>query len=121
MPAPQAQQSPGLRVEGGTLGVPPTALDIQGQGWRTLDEIAGQLGVPRREVEQLIEGWRLAGKPIVAGPKGVRWTENPDELEQYVEARRRRMASIYLGSRALRRTLRRMRERTDLVLWSDVA
>lgn len=95
--------------------------DLQGQGWRTLDEIAAELEVPRREVEQLIEGWRLAGKPIVAGRRGVKWTDDPHELARYLDARRRRMASIYLGSRALRATLRRMTHGEQATLWDNAA
>lgn len=117
MQRPEAQLSPGRRTGGVSMSDAPAGLD----GWRTLDEIARQLGVPRREVEQLVEGWRLAGKPIVAGARGVRWTDDPDELAAYLDARRRRLVSIYAGNRALRVTLRRMREREDLTLWSDVA
>lgn len=114
MQAPEAQVAGGGPVSG-----PPTALE--GQGWRTLDEIARQLSIPRREVEQLIEGWRLAGKPIVAGSRGVKWTDDPTELAAYLEARRRRTAHIHRGTLRLRTTLRRMRERVDLVFWEDVA
>lgn len=94
----------------------PTAL--ADQEWRTLDEIAQFAGVSRREAEAMVEGWRLAGKPIVAGARGVKWTSDPLELERYVDARRRRMVSIYLGTRALRLTARRLRERVDLTLFA---
>lgn len=86
----------------------------------TIGELCSQLRKSRREVEEAVEFLRLRGEPIVAGNDGLHLTEDPDELTAYVEARRRRMASIYLGSRALRRTLRYMRERADLTLW-DVA
>lgn len=86
----------------------------------TIAELAVLLDVPRRVIEETVEALRLRGEPIVGGNDGLRLTEDPDVLEPYIEARRRRMASIYLGSRALRTTLRRMRERADLTLW-DVA
>jgi biotin operon repressor len=82
----------------------------------TIDELRHALGYSRRDVEAAVEALRLAGEPIVGGNDGLRLTDDPDELSAYVEARRRRMASIYLGSRALRRTLRRIRERTELTL-----
>lgn len=111
-------------VAGGVaMSAAPTAL--ADQEWRTLDEIAQYLRVSRREAEAMVEGWRLAGKPIVAGARGVKWTSDPAELARYLEARRRRMVSIYLGTRALRQTARRMKEAQDaaggLTLWRDAA
>ena len=87
------------------------------EDWHTLDQVGRQTRLARRDVEAAIETLRLEGQPIVGGPRGVKLTSDPEELGAYVEARRRRMASIYLGSRALRRTARRMKERTDLTLW----
>lgn len=86
---------------------------------------SGGLHTTRRDVEEAVESLRLAGEPIVGGNDGLRLTENPDELERYLNGRRRRMASIYLGSRSLRATLRHMREVQDeeagLTLFGDVA
>jgi hypothetical protein len=91
----------------------------------TIDDLRLMLRVSRREVEEAVESLRLAGEPIVASNDGLRLTENPDELAAYVEARRRRAVSIYLGTRALRRTTARMREVQDeqngLTLFGDVA
>lgn len=86
----------------------------------TIADLAILCGVPRRDIEATVETLRLRGEPIVAGGDGLWITEDAAELEQYVEARRRRIASIYLGNRSLRRTARRMREASDLTLW-DVA
>lgn len=87
----------------------------------TLDELRLDLRVPRRDVEAAVESLRLEGHAIVGGNDGLHLTSDPDELERYVEARRRRLVTIYLGSRALRKTARRMREATDLTLWGAAA
>jgi len=90
----------------------------------TIADLALLCSVPRRSVEEAVESLRLRGEPIVGGNDGLRLTEDPDELEAYIEARRRRLVSIYAGNRALRRTLRHMKEAADarafLTLW-DVA
>jgi biotin operon repressor len=79
----------------------------------TIEELRLMLHTTRRDVEEAVESLRLAGEPIVGGADGLRLTENPEELAAYVEARRRRAVSIYLGTRALRRTAARMREVRD--------
>jgi hypothetical protein len=67
----------------------------------------------------------LKGEPIVGGNEGLRLTEDPDELARYVEARRRRLVSIYRGNRRLRQTVRHMREAQaeadGLTLWRGAA
>jgi biotin operon repressor len=90
---------------------------IRDAGPVTIADLARNLGRSRRDIEAAVEELRLAGEPIVGGSDGLRLTSDPDELAAYLEARRRRMASQYRGSRALRRTLRAMRERADLTLW----
>src|SRR5688572_2646000 len=76
-----------------------------------------EAGGSRRVIEEAVESLRLKGEPIIGGNDGLRLTEDPDELAKYVEARRRRLVSIYQGNRSLRRTVRRMREANDLTLW----
>lgn len=88
---------------------------------RTLDELRLSLHVSRREVEAAVEALRLSGEPIVGGNDGLHLTTDPDELAAYVEARRRRLATIYRGNRALRSTVRRLRERVDLTLFGEIA
>jgi biotin operon repressor len=95
-------------------------LVLSGQTW-TIEELRRLLQVPRRDVEAGIESLRLAGNPIIADAHGVRVTNDPDELAAYLEARRRRLVTIYAGNRALRKTLRAMQERTALTLFGDVA
>lgn len=111
-------------VEGRFPGLPAAVLHkIRFLGPLTIAEIATFCAVSRRDVEAAVEELRLSGEPIVAGNDGLHLTENPDELETYVQARRRRIASIYLGNRSLRRTARRMREvedeRIGLTLWAS--
>jgi hypothetical protein len=126
--APEAQLSPGRRVEGGPTGGPPTALERDVLRLlrisTTIADLALLCAVPRRSVEEAVEWLRLRGEPIVGGNHGLVLTEDPDELAMYLEARRRRLVSIYAGNRALRVTLRRMRlaqdEADHLTLW-DVA
>lgn len=84
----------------------------------TIADLATLLEIPRRSVEETVENLRLRGEPIVAGKSGLRLTEDPAELSAYVEARRRRLVTVYRGTRALRTTLRRMQERDALTLWS---
>lgn len=87
----------------------------------TIEEVRAFVRASRRDVEAAVEELRLAGEPIVGGNDGLHLTDDPVELEHYLEARRRRAAQIHRGTMRLRTTLRHMRERTDLVLWNDVA
>lgn len=102
-------------------GTPLEVLRLLRTTSSTIDELRLILRVPRREIEGAVEELRLRGEPVIGGSEGLRLTEDPAELAKYLDARRRRMASIYLGSRALRRTLRRMQERADLTLFGDIA
>jgi len=83
----------------------------------TMSQLARTVGCSRREAEAAIETLRLQGQPIVADNAGLRLTNDPVELQAYLEARRRRLVSQYKGTRALRRALRRLKERTDLTLF----
>lgn len=109
---------------GGVMSTSPTALAVLRMlrtTSSTIDELRLILRVPRREIEGAVEELRLRGEPIVGGSEGLRLTEDPAELARYVEARRRRLVTIYAGTRALRRTLRHMEEARDaergLTLW----
>lgn len=97
------------------------------RSWRsaTIDHLTRAVGCSRREMEQAIETLRLEGFPIIAGAAGVSLTDDPHELERYIEARRRRLVSQYQGTRALRAALRKMRDEQaraeGLTLWRNVA
>ena len=84
----------------------------------TIAEICVLTGASRRDVEACVEELRLSGEPIIAGNSGLFLCEDPQRLSAYIQARRRRMLSEWKGTVALRRTLRRMKERDDLTLWS---
>lgn len=76
--------------------------------WSTIAEIAQRLGWSRRSVEEAIEDLRLAGEPIIAGPQGVRISNDAAEIRAYARGRRHRLASIAKGTRSLLRTARRL-------------
>jgi hypothetical protein len=77
--------------------------------------LARLCGVSRRDIEEAVETLRLDGEPIVAGPYGLRLTDDPEELSAYVKGRRDRARSILRASRPLRATVDRLRQR-DLTL-----
>lgn len=87
----------------------------------TIADLARFVRCSRRDMEAAIETLRVEGFAIVADGKGLRLTSDPVELAAYLEARRRRLVTQYRGTRALRRALRRMQERTALTLFGDVA
>jgi hypothetical protein len=98
-------------------GVPPRTVAGEVLHWlriapATIDDLrlmVREAGGSRRVIEEAVETLRLRGEPIVG----------------YVLARRRRAVSIYLGTRALRRTAARLREMRDaeagLTLFGDIA
>ncbi len=95
--------------------------DLRSSRWPseslTISLLAARHHWKRRAVEACIQELRLEGHPLVADQYGVRLSEDPDELEAAVEALRRRLLTQSKGVRALRRTARAMRERTELTLW----
>jgi hypothetical protein len=76
----------------------------------TMDRIHHWLGFPRRLIEEAVENLRLAGHPVIGDAHGLHLARDSQELAEYIEARRRRLASIYQGNRALRRTLAGLRQ-----------
>lgn len=75
----------------------------------TIRSLAEWTHEPRRVIEALIEELRLRGVPVVADKDGLHLAHDANELARYIEARRRRLASIYQGNRALRKTLEEMK------------
>lgn len=94
---------------------------LQHGRWQTLADLATVLRVPRRDVEAAVELLRLHGAPVIAGGEGVKLTDQPRELEHYIQGRRLRTAAIHRGTMRLRSTLNRMRHGTQETLWRDVA
>lgn len=83
--------------------------------WRKLESARGSdlcslLQAERRSVEAAIQEARLAGHPIVGSSlRGVRLSDDADEILAYVEDREDRLRSVYAGTKALRETAERMR------------
>ena len=75
----------------------------------TIADLARWCIVPRRLIEEAVENLRLAGHPIIGDAHGLHLAKDADELAAYIEARRRRLVTVYAGTRALRGALRRMR------------
>ena len=92
---------------------------------RKLGELAEDMGVPRRVIEQSIESLRKDGVPIVTGSDGVWLSTDSRELADAAERLRSRALHILLGARALRRTARRFErvQQTELFepTWADRA
>ena len=99
---------------------PPVLAKLTDGRWRTIENIALGLAVPRRSIEDAIQQLRLAGHPLVGGETGVRLSDSPSEVRAYAQDRRRRLVSIAQGTRALLNTARRM-EGPQTRLWSDAA
>lgn len=90
--------------------------------WAKIDHLARDLQTNRREIEAAIQEARLAGHPLVGSSlRGIRLSSDPDEVLAYVDDRQERLVSIYLGTRALRRAARKMREQVDLTLFGPAA
>ncbi len=82
--------------------------------WRRIESANGSdlcslLQADRRAVEAAIQQARLAGHPLVGSSfRGIRLSDNPDEILAYVDDREDRLRSIYAGTKALRETAQRM-------------
>jgi hypothetical protein len=78
---------------------------------RPLAEIAFSEGLSRRAVEQAIEGLRAdLHEPICANADGYFEAATVEELEAYIAAFDRRLASMWRTRRGLKAARRRMQE-----------
>jgi biotin operon repressor len=83
----------------------------------TIADIARDLGLPRREVEQAIQSLRLQGNPIATGQDGVRLARTADELAESNRSLHHRLVQQYQTLRAQRRAEARLRAgESDLTL-----
>lgn len=73
----------------------------------TISQIAEDMEVSRRAVEQAIETLRLTGSPIISCAQGIYLSTDAQELDAAVDALRRRAIHQLVGARALRATARR--------------
>jgi hypothetical protein len=74
----------------------------------TLSELAERMGVTRREAENAVQAARMAGEPIVSGPRGLWVSESPTEVLEAAARLRSRALTQLVTARALRQTGRRM-------------
>lgn len=85
--------------------------------WRTLDNLAHGLAVPRRSIEDGIQQLRLAGHPLVSGPDGVRYSRDPAEIRRAAKALRDRAVTQMETAQALDKTATRL-EGPQQKLWA---
>lgn len=119
----------GEAAGGGSVSVPPTALELDvmrslrvvGGFGVTLEDLRLHLRVSRREVEEAVQSLRLRGEAIIGDKDGLHLTDDPDEILHYIKVRQGRASELYLGNRELRKTARRLKEQADqeagLTLW----
>ena len=74
----------------------------------TIGRLAAMAGLPRREVEVLLEcHWASLPFTVVAGPRGLFRPTSPDELDHYLAALRSRIRCIAIRHAATRRVAQR--------------
>lgn len=94
---------------------------------QTKRELAERMGIPARDVEEMVRLARLDGAPILSDGDGYRLAADPDELEAQARRLRIRAAHQFLTARAVRLSARRMkaehdaRQRPSGTLWGEVA
>ena len=69
----------------------------------TLSEIAERAGITRRQAELAIRDARLAGEPILSGPRGMYLASNDAEAARWVERQRSRGVTLLETARAVER------------------
>ena len=88
-------------------------------------DIASACDLPLRSVQEILQGLRLAGHPIISDSKGVRLARTADEALACAVALRRRAINQLLTARAMRHTARRMADEEarqhNLTLWREIA
>ena len=87
-------------------------------------DIASACDLPLRSVQEILQGLRLAGHPIISDSKGVRLAHTADEAMACAVALRRRAINQLLTARAMRHTARRMADEEarqhNLTLWREL-
>lgn len=82
--------------------------------YKTKRELAQEMRVTPRDVEQMVERARKSGSlPIMSGPDGYRLARNPEEYEHNVDLRRKRALVQLVTVRGERDLLSRWRERLN--------
>ena len=87
-------------------------------------DIASACDLPLRSVQEILQGLRLAGHPIISDGTGVRLAHTADEAMACAVALRRRAINQLLTARAMRHTARRMADEEarqhNLTLWREL-
>jgi biotin operon repressor len=83
-----------------------TLLDALTAEPQTKRELAEKVGLPTREVEALIQSYRLDGVWIVSDSRGYRYAATVEEMQDCARRLRERAIHQLLTARALRRSAR---------------
>ena len=95
-------------------------LDALSTNPQTKRVLAAKLGCEQRDVEALVQSYRLDGAAILSDGDGYRLGASAAEVDVCAQRLRRRAIHQLVTARALRATARRWQARTALTLW-DVA
>lgn len=85
----------------------------------SLSELAERMGVSRREAEQAVQDARMAGEPIVSGPRGL-WIGTDAEALEWCERARSRALNQLATVQAVQRGVERRRGAGQLS-WMEAA
>ena len=85
----------------------------------SLSELAEKMGVSRREAEQAVQDARMAGEPIVSGPRGL-WIGSDAEALEWCERARSRAIHQLETVQAVQRGVERRRGAGQLS-WMEAA
>ena len=88
-----------------------TLLDALTTSPQTKRGLAAKLGCEPREVEALVQSYRLDGAAILSDGDGYRYAISPEEVDDCYRRLRNRAVRQMVTARALRRTARRWRAR----------
>ena len=85
----------------------------------TLSELAERMGVSRREAEAAVQEARLAGEPIVSGPRGL-WIGTDEEALAWCERARARAIHQLETVKGVQAGVEARRARQE-TLWGEAA
>ena len=88
-----------------------TLLDVLSTSPQTKRELAAKLGCETREVEALVQSYRVDGAAILSDGDGYRLGASAAEVDACAQRLRRRAIHQLVTARALRATARRWRAR----------
>ena len=83
---------------------------------QTKRELAERMGIPSRDVEEMVRLARLDGAPILSDGDGYRLTDDPEEVATMARRLHRRSNHVHETAEALEQTAERMRARAAAAL-----